>query len=227
MGAGIRRPRAVLAACLAVLVVLAGIGAGVEERLTRSDLVVPGSKSAEARELAKKHFGESHSLIVMVEGPRRAVDSQGSRLAKKIDSHPKLAAVGPWARGSARELRPADSRALILIRAEGKYRDVSEEMVPHIRGSVDEGLTGPVKGYVTGYPDVGAGVHKESVKALTQAELIAAPLLLIVLLLVFRSVVAALVPLALGLATIAASRGVIGLINEFHEIDVVALNMAS
>ena len=67
-----------LAACLAVLVVLAGIGAGVEERLTRSDLVVPGSKSAEARERAKKHFGESHSLVVMVEGPRKAVDAQGA-----------------------------------------------------------------------------------------------------------------------------------------------------
>ena len=123
-----------LAACLAVLVVLAGIGAGVEERLTRSDLVVPGSKSAEARELAKKHFGESHSLVVMVEGPRKAVDAQGAQLAEKLDSHPQLAAIGPWARGSARELRPGERPARsILIRAEGKYRDVSEEMVPHIR----------------------------------------------------------------------------------------------
>src|SRR5687768_2660302 len=164
MGAGIRRPRAVLAACLAVLVVLAGIGAGVEERLTRSDLIVPGSKSAEARDLARKHFGESHSLVVLVEGKRKAVDSQGAKLARKLDSHPRLAAVGPWARGSARELRPAESRALILIRAEGKYRDVSEDMVPHIRGAVDRGLTGDAKGYVTGYPDVSAGVHKESVK---------------------------------------------------------------
>src|SRR3954447_13061892 len=215
MRAGTGRPRAVLAACLAVLVVLAGIGAGVEQRLTRSDLVVPGTPSAHARELAKKHFGESSALVVLLEGPRAAVDAQGRALARRLERDRRLAVVGPWARGAARELRPSDSRAVVLIRAEGPYRDISEQVVPEVRGAVDD-MRAPVKGYVTGYPDIGAGVHKESVKALTQAEVIAAPLLLIVLLLVFRSVVAAALPLALGLATIAASRGLIDLVNRFH-----------
>src|SRR3954470_11145150 len=113
MRAGTGRPRAVVAACLAVLVVLAGLGAGVEQRLTRSDLVVPGTPSAQARELAKKHFGESRALVVLLEGPRAAADAQGGALARRLERDRRLAVVGPWARGTARELRPSDGRAVV------------------------------------------------------------------------------------------------------------------
>ena len=226
-GAAIRRPKRVIAAWMLVLAVLGGIGLGVEDRLTRSDLVVPGTDSAEARELAEKHFGESNTLVVMLEGPRRELDSQGRRLAAVLQRQPDFAVAGPWARGSAPELRPSGERALVLVRVDRPFREVSEDAVPLIRIATERTIHAPVESHVSGYADVGAGIHRESVAALSRAELIAAPLLLIVLLIVFRSVVAAAIPLVLGLTTIAAGRGVIDIVNRFHEVDIVALNMAS
>jgi RND superfamily putative drug exporter len=226
-GAGIRKPRAVLAVWLVVLSVLGALGLGVEDRLTRSDIGVPGTRSAEARELAKEHFGESHTLAVLLEGPRRDVARQGRALALRLERRPDISVVGPWSRGMPRQLREQGDSALLLVRVDRPFNEVSETVVPRVRADVARAVSKPVASHVTGYADVASGVHRESVQALTRAELIAAPLLMVVLLLVFRSVVAAALPLALGMATIGAARGVIELINRFHAVDVVALNMAS
>jgi len=225
--AGIRRPRTVAGIWIAAILALAAIGATVEQRLHRADLTVPGTSAAKAQELARKHFGDAQSLVVMLEGPRAALDRQGRLLARRVEQRPKLDVVGPWVPGTAQALRPRDDRAIILIRASVPYQVASEEVSPFLREQVDRTIERPVRGYVTGYPDVGAGVHEASVEALKRAEIIAAPLLLIVLLLVFRSPVAAALPLGLGVATIVGGRGVIDLINRFTDLDVVALNMAS
>src|SRR3954447_9239906 len=150
MGAGIRKPRAVIAAWLVVLVVLAGIGAGVEQHLTRSDLVVPGTASAHARELSTKHFGESNSLVVMLEGPRRALDRQGRALARRLQADPRIDVVGPWARGAGPELRPKAGTAVVLVRANVPYRETSEEIVPLVRREARRAAP-PVRASVTGY----------------------------------------------------------------------------
>src|SRR4051812_37227995 len=226
-GVVFRRPRAVLALWLLALAVLGAIGMGVDDRLIRSDLSVPGTRSAEARAVAAEHFGESNSLVVLLEGPRRDVDAQGRRLAAVLQRRPDVAVVGPWVRGSAPELRPASDRALLLVRVERPFNEVSKEFVPYLRSTAAREIDAPVASHVTGYADIGSGVHRESLKALSRAELIAAPLLMIVLLLVFRSAVAAALPLMLGMATIGMARGLIDLANRVHAVDVVALNMAS
>ncbi len=158
---GVRHPRRVLALWFVVLAVLGAVGFGVENRLTRADLAVPGTGSADARELTRQHFGESHQLVVLLEGPRRDLDRQGRALAEKLDADPRLVVAGPWGRGSARELRPKDGKALVLVRADRPFREVSEDVVPFVREAVTRDVKRPVRGYVTGYPDVGAGVHNE------------------------------------------------------------------
>ena len=225
--AGIKRPRVVAAIWIAATLLLAVLGVGVEQRLHRADLTVPGTPAAEAQELARKHFGDAQSLVVMLEGPRAELDRQGRLLAQRVEKRPKLDVVGPWVPGTGDSLRPRDNRVIILIRASVPYQEASEDVSPFLRDTVKRTIAKPVRGYVTGYPDVGAGVHEASVEALKRAEIIAAPLLLIVLLLVFRSPVAAALPLGLGVATIVGGRGVLDLINRFTDLDVVALNMAS
>ena len=87
-----------------------------------------------------------------------------------------------------------------------------------------------MRGYVTGYADVAAAVSHpaKSIAALKRAELFAAPLLIIVLLLVFRSPVAAALPLLLGLVTIASGRGLIQIANHVWDLcSPPAPNMAS
>ena len=66
-------------------------------------------------------------------------------------------------------------------------------------------------------------LQSESLEATERAELIAAPLLLIVLLLVFRSLVAAAIPLALGALTVLAGRGVLVLLDSVMTIEALSV----
>ena len=56
--------------------------------------------------------------------------------------------------------------------------------------------TPPLRAHLAGIPSLGSEVNKSSIEALHKGELIAAPILIIVLLLVFRSPVAAARPAA-------------------------------
>ena len=223
----VARPKQVLAAWAVVAVLLALLGMGVESRLHRQDLVVPGTRSAEAAELAKKHFGDAQNLVVVLEGPQAALAKQTRTLAVRLDRLPHVDTVGPWAPGAGKELRPKPGRTVVLLRLNQAFEAASQEGVPRVRATVQSTLREPVHAYVSGYADVAAGIDRESISALQRAEFVAAPLLIIVLLLVFRSPIAALLPLALGMVTIASGRGLIDLANRGWSLDVVALNMAS
>jgi RND superfamily putative drug exporter len=65
--------------------------------------------------------------------------------------------------------------------------------------------------------------REESLSSTERAELLAAPLLILVLLLVFRSLVAAAIPLAFGALTVFAGRGVLSLLSGVMTIDALAL----
>jgi putative drug exporter of the RND superfamily len=223
----VARPKQVLAAWAVVVGLLALLGANVESRLHRQDLVVPGTRSAKAAEVAKKQFGDAQSLVVVLEGPSSDLVAQTKALAARLDTLPRVDTVGPWAPGAGKSLRPKPDRTVVLVRLNQEFESASQEGVPRVREVVRDTLHRPVRAYVSGYADVAAGIDRESISALKRAELFAAPLLIIVLLLVFRSPIAALLPLALGMVTIASGRGLIDLANRVWSLDVVALNMAS
>ena len=227
MRIALRRPRAVAIAWVAAIAVLTVLGAGVEERLNRSDIMVPGTPAAEAEKVARKHFGENANIAILIEGPPSVVDRETDELRRKLQPRQDLSVVGPWLPGAERTLQPKPGQALVLVRAERPFQEVSDEVVPDLQRELDRSVGPPAKAYLTGYAAVAKGLHESTVNALKRAEMIAAPLLLIVLLLVFRSPVAAALPLLLGGATVAAGRGVVDLVNRVVELDIVALNLGS
>src|SRR5436853_7915219 len=95
--AALARPKLVLVAWGVATLALAGLGIGVEGRLHHQDLVVPGTKSAAAADLARKHFGDSQNLVVMLEGPQGPLAQTTRRLAARIDALPHTDTIGPWA----------------------------------------------------------------------------------------------------------------------------------
>src|SRR4051794_2556332 len=221
------RPKVVLAGWAVVVGLLSLLGLGLEKRLHRTDIAVHGTAGAKADAKAAHYFGRSSNLVVMLTGPARERERQGKVLASRIDRRPGVAVLGPWAPEARRTLQPKRNSSLVLIRAGGDFDRISRVVVPQVRSDVRRTIHRPLHGYVSGYADVAAGIHDESVLALKRAELIAAPLLLLVLLLVFCSPVAASLPLMLGLTTISAMAGVLELVNHIKQIDVVALNMGS
>ena len=71
------------------------------------------------------------------------------------------------------------------------------DTVPALEGTLGARIRAPVMATQSGYASVARALQEESLDAAERAELLAAPLLILILLLVFRSLVAAAIPLAL------------------------------
>src|SRR5207248_11223269 len=155
--AAIARPKLLLGAWAAVMLALAALGIGVEGRLHRQDLVVPGTPSAAAAQLAKKHFGDSQNLVVMLEGPPGRLAAPTRNVASALDRPPRVDTIGPWAPGAGRELHPSPTRSVVLVRVDEPFQPASQQAAPRIRKLVAATARPPVRGYVTGYADIAAG----------------------------------------------------------------------
>src|SRR3954447_20128355 len=217
-----------LAFWLAAIGVLGALGMHVERDLSsRPGITVSGTEAARAEALERKHFGESSTLIVLLEGPRQERLPQARIVARRFGHDRRIAVIGPWSPGAGRSLTPGRDKTMLLVRLDADEQTAAQHIVPRLRRTLERSTTGPVRSYLTSFADIGAGLTRESISALEKGELIAAPLLILVLLLVFRGPVAAAIPLGLGLTTIVASRGLIELISRMTTLDIIALNMAS
>jgi RND superfamily putative drug exporter len=212
-----------LAAVLACCAVLGVIGLGVEDRLDPLSLAVPGTAAAEAEALSEQHFGPSSAFVVLLRGPAGAVDRQGIGLVRALRHDPGAAVISPWDRGSLSALRPAPGKALILVDYRVPLGYSMRHTVPRLEGLLRERVRAPVVATQSGFASLARALQEESLDASERAELIAAPLLLLILLFVFRSLVAAAIPLAFGALTVLAGRGALCLLAGPMTIDALSL----
>jgi RND superfamily putative drug exporter len=218
-----RRPLAGLAVVLLCCAVLGAIGLGVEEKLEPLSLKVPGTGAAEGESLAASHFGDSSPFIILLRGPAAAVDRQGARLVTALRRDRSATTLSPWDRGSVAALRPAPGKALVLVDFHVPLAEAMRDTVPLLERRLEAGIRPPVVATQSGFASVSRALQEESLSATERAELLAAPLLILVLLLVFRSVVAAAIPLAFGALTVFAGRGVLALLSSTMTIDALSL----
>ncbi len=210
---------AVLVACLALGVA----GLHVENRLSPLSLSVPGTAARNGEALAQSHFGDSSPFVVLLRGPAAALDRQGPRLVAALRREPRATVVSPWDRGSLPALRPGRRRALVLIDFHVPIAEAMRDTVPALERTLSKRVRAPVLATQSGFASVSRALQEESLGATQRAELLAAPLLVLVLLLVFRSLVAAAIPLAFGALTVLAGRGVLALLGGAMAIDALAL----
>jgi RND superfamily putative drug exporter len=212
-----------LVVVLICCVALGIAGLGVEDRLEPTSLIVPGTGSARGQALAEEHFGDSSPFAVLLRGPRGAIERQGPPLVRELRRNPRLTAISPWDRGSVAYLRPGPGRAIILLDYHLPLDVAMRDTVPALERTLTERVHPPVEAIQSGYASVSRALQKESLSATERAELIAAPLLLIVLLLVFRSVMAAAIPLAFGALTVIAGRGILVLLDSVMTIEALSV----
>jgi putative drug exporter of the RND superfamily len=226
------RATATLAATLAIVAVLGVIGLGVEGDLRPTSLAIDGTPSAHGEALARSRFGHSSPFAVMLRGPAGAVKRQGQRLAAALRSNPTVTVISPWDPAPAARKLPAPppgaspsarSRALLLLDFHVPLADAMRHTVPALDKTIAARVHPPVQAAESSYATVSRALQTQSLSAAERAELLAAPLLAIVLLVVFRSLVAAAIPLALGAMTVLAGRGVLVLLTSVMPIDALSL----
>ena len=216
-----------LAVAAAVLVVLGAIGTGVEGRLDPTTLNVPGTESSRGNRLLREHFGDSAPFAILLRGPAAAIDRQGPALIRALRRDPRVTTLSPWDRGTVVPLRPNPRRALILADFHVDTRTAVNETVPHLEDLLQTRIRPPVRVTQTGFASLSRALQEESIAASERGELIAFPFLLIILLLVFRSPIAAAIPLAFGALTLVASRGILFFFTSWFDIDAFALTVCS
>jgi putative drug exporter of the RND superfamily len=223
----LRHPRVVLAVAAIVLAVLGVIGTGVEGKLDPTTLDVPGTGSYQGNALLREHFGDSAPFAILLEGPAAAIDRQGPKLVRALRQDPKVTTLSPWDRGNVSQLRPDPEKVLILADFHVNVKEAVNEAVPQLEEALEANVHSPVKATQTSFASISRALQEVSISASERGELLALPFLLIVLLLVFRSPIAAAIPLAFGAVTVVASRGILYFLTNWFDIDAFALTVCT
>ncbi len=217
-----------------VFVVLAGVfGSGVASRLSSGGFADPSAESSKAADTLATAFGQTNPNLVMVITPTSGtVDSPsnaaaGAALTQKLSGEDYISFAGSyWTLGSAPPLKSTDSgQALLLARVKGTDDDVDQkvdEIVAEYGGN-----QGALKVDITGqgpvFHEVGTVIRDD----LAKAEMIAFAITIVLLVLVFGGVVAASLPLIVGIVSILGTMLALRVISSITDVSVYALNMTT
>jgi RND superfamily putative drug exporter len=222
-----RRSWRTLGLWVVAITILAVLGTRVAGRLTPMSLSVPGTPSSRAEAMLATEFGNTVPIAVLLRGPPGEVDRQGRRLVAALRGIRQVQVLSPWDGAiTAHSLRPEPGAAFVLV---NYIRPASRAMavVPSTEAVIARTIQRPVRSYLTGVAVIGRALQNATMASTEQAEMIALPILILVLLLVFRSPVAAAVPLAMGGATVMAGRGLLWLASFLTPINSLGIAIAA
>ncbi|MER6143940.1 MMPL family transporter [Streptomyces sparsogenes] len=225
------RPRLTLLLALLFTALAVVAGRGVADRLGSGGWQAPAAESAYATKALEKHFPASQpNLLLLVDSGGATVDApavaaEGRALARKLAGEPSVTGVTSYWDGVAGLRDRGGHQALIAARIvgdESAAAKVLERVAPVYRGD-----HGPVKVSIGGPVAVRHELQTTIQEDLLRAEMIALPITLLLLVMVFGSAVAALLPLCVGIIAILGTDAVLRGLTEFTDVSVFALNLTT
>ncbi|MFD0368213.1 MMPL family transporter [Streptomyces sp. NPDC127114] len=226
------RPRLTLLVALVLTALAVLAGGGVAERMGSGGWEDPDAESTYATEVLEREFPASQpNLLLLVDAGRAGVDDPGvaaeaRRLAERLDARDGVDGVGSYWQTGSPALRSEDGhQAVIAARIAGDEKAAGEtlqDLAPDFRGT-----HGPVQVSVGGPLAVRHEMQTIIQEDLLRAELIALPITLVLLVMVFGSAVAALLPLGIGIVAILGTNAVLRGITEFTDVSVFAQNLTT
>ncbi|MFQ6851348.1 MMPL family transporter [Streptomyces sp. 35M1] len=226
------RPRLALLAALVITALAVFAGSGVADRMGSGGWQAPDAESTYATEVLAREFPASQpNLLLLVDSGSAGVDdpavaAEAARLTERLKAEPGISGVGSYWATASPALRSEDGKeAIIAARIGGDEKTAGEtldRLAPAFtgeRGPVTVSLGGPV-----------AVQHEMQTiiqEDLLRAELIALPVTLVLLVMVFGSAVAAMLPLAVGIVAILGTNAVLRGLTEFTDVSVFAMNLTT
>jgi len=229
----VRRRVAVLFLAVAGLAVSGILGGGVAENLSGGGFDDPGSESVQAAEVLESEFGQSSpNVILLVTAPAGvddpAVAERGAALTAELASTEGIESAASYWSLRAPPLASTDGTQAMVL---GVLDDDIEEAVFDERlEAIATDFTRPGDDYdvrVGGAAEVFAQVGETVEGDLVRAEAISVPITLVLLLFVFGSVVAALLPLAVGAFAVLGTFLVLQVLTGVTDVSIFALNLTT
>ncbi len=226
-----RRRRWVLGAWIAIVLLALPLASRQTEHLTGGGFDVPGSQSQTVSESLEKDFGESADGIVVLlradrsaGGPERAAAID--RVREEVAGLDEVTLAPGTAARAELQLARSDT-AILPLRSERSPDELVDSAVT-LREDLDPGTPqGGVTPYLAGQPTIWAGMQELSKEDLAKAEASGFPIVALILLVVFGSLAAAALPLALGFVSVIVTGALIYFISLEMTTSVFVTNMAS
>jgi uncharacterized membrane protein YdfJ with MMPL/SSD domain len=232
-----RRPKAVLAVVGVLAVASVAFAHDVEDHLQAAGFTDSKTESEQGTSRLREALGYNPNpgLVVLVRAPgggrldtsSPAVHGEVDRIAGALEASYGVGRVeNPLTRTGSPRLIAADGRSLVLPvylteqdleDAGGLAAEDAERRIGH--SSLDVSLGG----YAPSFNEVNDQTRDD----LTRAEMIAFPILTVLLLLVFRGAIAAAIPLVIGVLGIVFTFVVLRVMSEVVDTSLFALNIAT
>jgi putative drug exporter of the RND superfamily len=223
----VRRARVVL-----VVAMLAAIGFGVLGvssfgKLKTGGSQDPGAGSTTAQTLTDQRFGGSAGVVLLVHAEAGTVDdasarAAGAQAARRLAAVPGVSNVVSYWQTRDPGLRSRDGRYALILGSTRSDLNLSSSQLASLRSrSVQVDVT------VGGSAAIGSDITQQVFKSLRTAEVIAVPVILALLVLAFGSVVAALLPLAIGLIAILGTFAELFVLGSVTSVAIYAINLTT
>jgi RND superfamily putative drug exporter len=201
------------------------------DHLTGGGFDVPGSQSLKVSESLQEDFGsQADGIVVVLKAAPGATAAQRDRAVARVRAQvaklEDVALPAAAAAGARRQLRGSD---VVLVPLRSSLS--SDELIDQakaLREDLEPGTAAAgVTPYLVGQPTIWAGMQEISKEDLSKAETSGFPIVAIILLVVFGSLAAAALPLALGFGSVLVTGALIYFISLQMTTSVFVTNMAS
>jgi len=223
----VRRARLVLVAAMLAVVGFGVLGLGAFGKLQTGGFLDPGAQSTTAQTLTDQRFGGSVGVVLLVHAEAGTVDDASARAAGAAAAH-RLAAVpgvsnvvSYWQTHNP-GLRSKDGKFALILGSTKSDRNLSSSELSRLRSH-----TGHVDITVGGGAAISNDILAQVAKSLRTAEGIAVPIILVLLVFAFGSVVAALLPLAIGGIAILGTFAELDVLGSVTNVAIYAINLTT
>ncbi|MGH3311439.1 MAG: MMPL family transporter [Streptomyces sp.] len=201
-----RRPKTVIAAWLLVVALAVPFALQLTGALKAGGFSNPRSASVDAQHTLEKAFNEAPNSLLVVLHDKDGAAEKSVPAARTAAQRDGVAQITDYR--THPEWLSEDGRTTFIQVGFTSDNTTVQNLVPTVQDDVAEKAATGVQVDVTGAPALDYSLNMNSQEDAARAEMIAFPVLFVVLLLVFRSVAAMIVPLALAGITLVITQAI-------------------
>ncbi|MFI6213528.1 MMPL family transporter [Nocardia brasiliensis] len=228
----VRRSRSFL--ILAVVLVFAGGAAGsaLYPKLSAGGFAVADSDSARGADLLQSEFGRHASNLTLLVSSPDGVDApdavrDGQALAQRLATEPEVVGVSSyWTSGQAPQLRSRDGEQALVLGTIAGDETAVEQRITDIQREYQKDF-GSLRVKVGGNAVFQHEMNVQGQKDATKGESLAFPITLVLLVLIFGSVVAALTPLAVAIVAMLICMGLMWVLLSVTTLSSLAISVVT
>ncbi|HDR7659973.1 MMPL family transporter [Bacillus wiedmannii] len=236
LGMFIFRTRWITILTWGVILIIAGItGGDTSQKLTGGGGDVPGSESVKVKEIFSQEFEKrgSPSLLLVVKDQENKVNSsiyadKLMEVLKKLEQEKEVKSITSMLDAddkTKQSMIGSDEKTTISYVELNIDENKAVKVLPEIQERFNKNVQNlDIDAHLVGSAAVMGDMATFSQSGLVKAEMIVLPLIFIILFLIFRSLVATLIPFIITILAITGATGIIGIAASYMEMSVFVMN---